>query len=285
MNVRRAFVVSKVTLYELAMEYGKDKRVKRLIEAGDPLVEKVIISHQETVMARELVRSCIEKKQIKSTWGYPFHRIKDGVFDLIIVIGGDGTVLDMARFINNTPILAVNSSPSTSKGHFCLTTAENFLENIEKIQEGSIHPKQLTRIRIDVDNQTYRYPALNDVLIAHQSPAATSRYVIEVRGQAEEQKSSGVWICTGAGSTGAMMSAGGERMPMDDRRLQYLVREPWAQCEYRLLRGMIGTEGISFVSRMMHGRLYLDGRRLSVKFLYGQRILLTPTANPLLIFI
>jgi len=37
---------------------------------------------------------------------------------------------------------------------------------------------------------------LNEVLIAHSNPAATSRYIIEVDDMKEEQRSSGLWIST-----------------------------------------------------------------------------------------
>ena len=66
---------------------------------------------------------------------------------------------------------------------------------------------------------------LNDILVAHQCPAAMSRYRISVDGQCEEQYGSGVWISTAAGSTAGILSAGGRVMRPGSKRIQYMSRE------------------------------------------------------------
>ena len=67
--------------------------------------------------------------------------------------------------------------------------------------------------------------ALNDVLIAHQHPAATSRYLVRLGRISETHRSSGLWVSTPAGSTAGIRSSGGAVLPLRSRRLQFRARE------------------------------------------------------------
>ncbi len=259
-------------------------------DLADPLMAKVRASHEETVRSRDLVRSILAGAGCQVTQPRRLRRVPDGRYDLIVVVGGDGTVLDVARHVGETPVLAVNSSPSTSVGHFCRTPADGFDAVLAAVLQGAEGPMPLARIRVVVDGVPHPDPALNDVLVAHRVPAATSRYILHVGRESEEQKSSGVWVSTAAGASGAIRSAGGVPMDPRDDRLQYLVREPFTQSTpgalpYSLVRGFAGGEGISFTSRMMAGGIYLDGRRVAVPFRYGARAMLTPDATPLRLFL
>jgi len=260
-----------------------------LIEAKDPIVEKVRSSHEETTLSRDKVRGALRDQGFEVVEVHRLRSVSNERYDMVVVVGGDGTVLDVARYVNTVPILAVNSSPSTSIGHFCCVKAEALCDVLEEIRSGKLRPRALTRIRVTMDGKVYRYPALNDVLLAHRVPAATSRYIVRAGDEQEEQKSSGVWISTAAGSTGAILSAGGEVMDAGDPRLQYRVREPFENLpdgrSFSMIEGMVGPEGISFTSRMIRGGLYLDGRRVAVPMDYGSRVEFNPTAPPLNIFL
>lgn len=284
MKIWRVLLWTKRSFYEL---FGGNKGLQN---APASQLERIRRSHEETVRAREKVREVLFRAHVRLKEPKRLGRIEDGRFDLVVVVGGDGTVLDVARHVGSTPVIAVNSSPSTSVGHFCRTSAEGFEEVIRKVIEGEEKPIALTRIRTVVDGVAHKYPALNDVLFAHRVPAATSRYIIHVGGDAEEQKSSGVWVSTAAGSSGAIRSAGGQIMNLEDSRLQYFVREPFVQSTpggqpYRLVRGFVGPEGIKFTSRMIMGALYFDGRRVALPVGYGSVVVLLPDAPPLRLYL
>lgn len=294
MKPRRILLWTKKSLFELFFDrpppQGADSTMHRGLDANALLLDKVRASHEENVRSRERVRGVLRKAGVVVVEPRRLRRIPDGRYDLVVVVGGDGTVLDVARHVGVTPVLAVNSSPSTSVGHFCRTTSEAFEGVLAAVLGGAEAPIPLTRIRIVVDDVPHPDPALNDVLVAHRVPAATSRYILHVGSASEEQKSSGVWVSTAAGSSGAIRSAGGEWMDLSDARLQYLVREPFSQSTprarpYALIRGFVGREGIAFTSRMVAGGLYLDGRRVAVPLRFGSRAILTPDAPPLRMFL
>jgi hypothetical protein len=84
---------------------------------------------------------------------------------------------------------------------------------------------------------------LNDALFCHASPAATSRYIVELGGVVEEHKSSGFWIGPAAGSTAAQRSAGGKIMPLTAQELQLVVSP------YDVRQGMFSGGGINAITR------------------------------------
>lgn len=180
--------------------------------------------------------------------------------DLVVSVGGDGTFLHVARALGDQPLLGVNSSPSTSLGHYCAATPETFPEQIAAALAGTLRESELVRISVAIDGRPLPFTALNDVLFANVSPAASTRYALRLGEETELQLSSGIWVATASGSTAAISSAGGDVMAPEDRRLQYLVREP---CPDRSggprLRHGYRDDAIELVSRSDRNALFLDG--------------------------
>jgi NAD+ kinase len=281
-------MISKVTLFEMSDLERRDPNLVRLLRDRDPLVARIESSHLETLYARERVRKLLIESGVRVVDARRLGRIPNGRYDLIVCVGGDGTVLNVARHVDSTPILAVNSSPSTSVGWFTCATADSLPDMLAHILEGATDPVSLARIRMTIDGKSYSQPVLNDVLVANSVPSATSRYILRANGREEEQKSSGVWVATAAGSTGAIRSAGGRVQDIRDRRLQYLVREPFhgsPSGRLQLLKGMVGDEGVGFVSRMIHGMVFLDGRQQGLPIGFGSSVSLTPDGPPLRLFL
>lgn len=122
--------------------------------------------------------------------------------DLIISVGGDGTVLNVSSFVDDSiPVLGINSDPTRpeehgvtnqkderrSRGALCAISANNLKEQLPRILYGDIQPGLRTRIQCIVRStytETRLPPALNDILVAHPSPAAVSRFRLSLcRGQ------------------------------------------------------------------------------------------------------
>ncbi|MBN1794729.1 MAG: NAD(+)/NADH kinase [Candidatus Omnitrophica bacterium] len=198
--------------------------------------------------------------------------VKASAYSLIVTVGGDGTFLDVAHCIGTTPILGINSSPSYSEGFFAglnrFDIGRPLLQLLEKLPE----PLLLNRLQCSINGRPLRELALNDALVCHPEPGATSRYIIRLgrRGPVEEQKGSGVWVATGSGSTAAIHSAGGHVMPLTSKKIQFVARELYAvRKRYSLRKGIIaGGEGLSITSLMERGALCIDGPRVCYPFGY-----------------
>jgi NAD kinase len=203
---------------------------------------------------------------------------------LVITIGGDGTFLTVARHVGSTPMLGINSSPSTSTGHYCSATTHTFAAILDGVLNG-LSPVPLTRIAAFVEGEPVRPFALNDVLFAHRSPVASSRYALKVDDRSELQLSSGIWISTATGSTAAILSAGGSEMKADDPRLQFRVREPYSRGENRLMLLSGFCETLEIVSRSDKNALFLDGHQDPVTVPFGARVRIERANEPLFAFL
>lgn len=286
MSIRRVLVITRSTPLEAPALAHRHPAIARLLATDDPLVARMRLSLQETQETRQQVLHSLREHGMQVTYSRRVREPVDAAQDLVVTVGGDGTVLDAARLVRTTPVLGVNSSPSTSYGHFTCCTAETFPRLLTQVLEDRMAPRTLTRIALRIDGTLHPRPALNDVLLADRVPAATSRYLLEVAGESEVQKSSGIWISTAAGSTGAIRSAGGIPMELSDSRLQYRVREPCCPpgCTLRLLGGILDGPLVA-ISRMLHGAVFLDGRRTAVPLRFGSRIEVSNEAPPLRIFL
>ena len=114
-----------------------------------------------------------------------------------------------------------------------------------------------------------------------------TRYRLSIGSLAEEQRSSGLWTSTAAGSTAGIRSAGGQPMPLDARRLQFRARELFR------IRGRGAALASGFVepgeelvveSAMPAGWLFPDGSRTAVRFPFGARAVFRLAEQPLLLF-
>lgn len=182
--------------------------------------------------------------------------------ELIVAVGGDGTLLAAAHAAGKIPVLGVNSMPGRSVGFFCAATVATFPAILRAIREDRILPRRLPLIEARIDGRPVETQALNDVLFAGLSPAEMPRYEIRAGKNRERQKSSGVWISAGPGSTAANLAAGGRRQPIASRRIQFVVREPHRTkgSGYRLLRAILSEgETIAIRPEIIPTAIYLDG--------------------------
>lgn len=194
--------------------------------------------------------------------------------DLIVTIGGDGTFLAATHFAGDTPILSVNSMPGYSVGFFCAARVKDFKEMMMLISGDRLRPIELPTIEARISGRRVHHTAVNDVLFMTGSPAEMARYSIRIDPRTEHQRSSGIWMSTGAGSTAGILSAGGKKYPLGSKRIQYLVREPCAQHSkgYRLLHGTIGPRQSIAIVPERDSVIYIDGPGISYPVRRGQRL-------------
>lgn len=210
-------------------------------------------------------------------------------FDLVVTVGGDGTLLSVASQLFHTPVLAVNSAPKSSVGFFAAASITDVRAWLERISRQALKPLALHRLRVEHDGKDVGHPALNDALIAHPSPVMTTRMALKPPGASkfEEQKSSGIWISTPAGSSSAARAAGGVLLPLLSKDLQYVVREPYVNVDgqYRYTKGVIkGGKKLQVESRLPLGRVYIDGTAFEVALGFGDKLAFSVAKTPLLIY-
>ena len=127
--------------------------------------------------------------------------------NLVIVFGGDGTLLNAARkyLDNNIPILGINMG---NVGFLTDISIDNFEKTIKEVLDGGfeIEERNLVSAKFG-DNHLY---GLNEILIHSGAYAQLMRYRLNVDDKVVyEQRSDGLIIATPTGSTAYALSAGG----------------------------------------------------------------------------
>ncbi len=205
-------------------------------------------------------------------------------YSLIICVGGDGTFFAASHHVRETPMMGINSDPAGSLSLFSCCERRNFREKIDRALDGNLPATPMNRMEVSINGKPLPTLAFNDTLFCHKTPAAMSRYSLDVDGRRENQRSSGMWMATAAGSTAGIRAAGGKRMAISSRELQFLVREPytWPNPRYRLARGFAHRQ-IAIDVRMVEAAIWLDGSRLRYDLALGDRVTLATGACPLIV--
>ena len=281
----RVLVVYKKSTYQRYVGRAQE-RLKELIEHSDVSVEGLLHEHeihQETLRQAKIALRDLGARAVLRYRPEPLP--EEGAWDLIVTLGGDGTLLWASHLADSsTPMLAINSAPETSVGYFCAGDGHNVHEVLAAALEGGLKSSRLARMRVDVGDKVLSTRVLNDALYCHESPAATSRYILEYAGDQERQMSSGVWVGPAAGSTAAIRSAGGKVLATGSQKIQFVVREPYRGVDnkYRLVKGMVPPgEALRIASRMTKGRIFLDGTQKVYSIGIGDRIRMTLSDEPL----
>ncbi|MDH5676156.1 MAG: NAD(+)/NADH kinase [Myxococcales bacterium] len=281
----QVLVVHKKSAYQIYVQERGHARMVELLEQGDASVSRLMRAHRDHEATIELARQSLRALGVKAVFRRRSDPSTTARFDLVVTLGGDGTLLAASHMVPaDCPVIAINSAPSDSVGHFCAATKEDLAERLAEALRGALPQTRLTRMQVSLDGQTVSTRVLNDLLFAHTCPAATTRYAITVDGRSEEHKSSGVWVATAAGSTAAVHSAGGKVQPIGSRRLQYAVREPYAAAQehFDLLRGFIAPgEQLELQSHIRAGCLYIDGPHIKRAVPIGARLLMQRSSESL----
>ena len=138
---------------------------------------------------------------------YLSHKEFSKTIDLMIVFGGDGTLLNSARqyLEYEIPILGVNMG---NVGFLTDLKVENFHTSMQEILNGNykIEERNLVSAKFN-NNHLY---GLNEVVIHSGAYAQLMRYRLNVNDKVVyEQRSDGLIIATPTGSTAYSLSAGG----------------------------------------------------------------------------
>lgn len=284
-KLRKVLVIYKKSTFQIQAVERRESRFIKLLDEGSDTVTRVKTAHDEHYdtlqkVEAELTRLKIDFKSIaRAELTQPVQDV-----DLLIAVGGDGTFLDASHYMTDLPLLGVNSSRSSSFGHFCLANSDNLAQILGEINSGIRKPSQLLRLELILNGSPLPELVLNEVLITHSNPAGTSRYFLEVDGRREEQRSSGIWVGPPAGSTGAIRSAGGVILPLTAQQFQYVVREPWSRPNehFNLLGGLLNSgQELKVRCQMRTGALYLDGQHIDYCFALGDELLVRASDKPL----
>jgi hypothetical protein len=207
--------------------------------------------------------------------------------DLVVIVGQDGLVPNVAKYLSGQLTVGVNPDVDRYDGVLCphAPGAISALLGWAMQGEGPGYRIQRRVMALAVREDGQRLLALNEVFVGHQSHQS-ARYRIHADGQEERQSSSGVICATGTGSTGWVRSIVEQReldvdLPEpEEAYLAWFVREPFPSVYTgtELNWGFLGV-GFRLVLHSEMGQggvIFADGIEQDyIEFLRGQVVSIT----------
>jgi len=201
--------------------------------------------------------------------------------DVVIVVGQDGLVPNVAKYLEGQLTIGINPDPQRYDGILCAHPPEvtpRLLDWLEARDQGQFQLEQRSMALVEREDGQ-RLLALNEVFVGHRTHQS-ARYRLRVGGREERQSSSGLICATGTGSTGWARSIARQRqldlvIGPEEARLAWLVREPFpsVSTDTDLDFGFLGPdEALEVVSEMGEdGVIFADGIEVDrLDFAVGQ---------------
>lgn len=145
--------------------------------------------------------------------------------DLVVSLGGDGTMLRAARvaYALDAPLVGVNFG---ELGYLSEIDAPNALEAFDRIFDGDfeIEERMMVACHTSIDGKDHSYVGLNEVLVERSGTHRLVRLGVKIGGEGLAAfNADGVIVATPTGSTAYALSAGG---PIVSPRAQCLILVP-----------------------------------------------------------
>jgi NAD+ kinase len=139
--------------------------------------------------------------------------------DLVVTLGGDGTVLRTARLLTGTPacLLGVNLG---RLGFLTEFDGHEARERLPEVLRGAGRVEERTMLAASVDASGAHYHALNEAVIGRATLSRAIQLAVDVDGvRIADYRSDGVIIATATGSTAYALSVGGPILAPESRDL------------------------------------------------------------------
>lgn len=280
----KALIVYKKSQYQIYVNEKQNGHIKDLISSGSEVTKGLLKAHEEHERNLEAVTKTVEKhfSSVRSRYRGSLDMIKDA--DVVFTAGGDGTLLCAQKYIpSGLPVIGINTDTDRSVGALLATTTKDLDSYIVSFLEKKKEPRIVTRMQVSVNNEVVRSRVLNDVLFCHSHPAGMSAFLIKQDNKAELVKSSGMWVSTPVGSTGAIKAAGGVVLYPLAKTLEYFIREPYV-CPVNQSGFVASGASLEVVSKMRESLLSFDGSRDNINLQMGDVVKFTVSPETLFLY-
>jgi len=183
-----------------------------------------ICANSRSPKVMSIAKQCkevLESKSIKIFYDQNFNELDSKVFiiksekeiikrsDLIIAIGGDGTMLDCSRKYGaeGVPVIGINLG---NLGFLTDINPDDLTSSLLKVLEGKYTLDKRFFLEVSINNEKEKYLALNEAVIHSGAVAQMIDYELFIdNNYVFSQKADGLIVSTNTGSTAYSLSGGG----------------------------------------------------------------------------
>jgi len=188
-------------------------------------------------------------------------RVKNGDFDMLIAVGGDGTMLRAGHLCApyGVPILGIKLG---RLGFLMQVESNEWREMLERLFKGEAwieHRMMLSAEHVRADETLARWQALNEVVVGRGLTLRPVRLAASVDGRLLTTfVCDGLIAATATGSTAYALAAGGPILPPDLRNILLVPIAPHLSME----RAVVLAEGssVSFIVKSENTVVSVDGQ-------------------------
>lgn len=286
----RAVFVARETDYELLIaRHATRDQARFFLESRGQRIETLEARHHSFHAALALARAAVP-----GDWRQALvHRADLDRFlfapdDLVIPIGQDGLVANVAKYLNGQAVIGVNPAPDLYDGLLVRITLDRLAEALRASQAERAVTEQRTMVQAQLESGE-TLTALNEIFVGHRSHQS-ARYHIQFGDKAEAQSSSGLIVASGTGATGwarSIAAATHLALSLDnqERAVGYWVREPFPSrtSATNLRAGKITATPLRITSQMNDGGvIFADGIEQDfIPFDWGRCVHISPAPNAL----
>jgi len=201
--------------------------------------------------------------------------------DLVLVLGQDGLVANVSKYLDGQLVLGFNPDPQRFEGILVTHPVEACLDLLEDAAAGRVKVEERTMVKALLDDGQ-QLLALNELFLGHRSHQS-ARYHLRLGATEEHHSSSGLIVATGTGSTGWAKSILHDRHtalalpPSTAPSLAFFVREAWPSrwTQAGLTEGALAaSQALEVTSEMNEGGvIFGDGIEADrLEFNWGLRV-------------
>ena len=290
----RVVLVTRPTDYELLLaRHGTRGQAAFFLERRGQSLERAEALHHRLTAVLTAVR-----RVIPDTWRTAavsrddLDRFLFEPLDLMVVVGQDGLVANLAKYLDGQLVIGINPAPDLNPGVLVPHEPKHAGEILIAAAKGRIRVEYRTMAAAELDDGQCLL-CLNEVFVGHASHQS-ARYLLREAesGREERQSSSGLIAATGTGASGwarSIHTATASRLALpepESRDLTFFVREPWPNIATGsdIRDGRIDADHpLEVVSEMDDGGvIFGDGiEQDHLPFSYGRRVTIRPATRTL----
>ncbi len=286
----RAVFVTRETDYELLLaRHATREQARFYLETRGQKLSELEVRHEGFLAVLRQARAAVPLD-----WRQTLLRRSDldrflfAPEDVIVAVGQDGLIANVAKYLDGQPVLGVNPAPDLNDGVLVRVSLNRLAATLPACVHGDVATENRTMVEGVLDTGE-RLVALNELFVGHRSHQS-ARYRLEVDDAAEDHSSSGLIVASGTGATGwarSIMEATGQQIALgaQERSVGFFVREPFPSIATgTLLRsGKLEKTALQVTSRMNDGGvIFADGIEQDfLSFDWGRKITIAPSARVL----